>query len=471
MNEKFSMKALSVFLAGIMVSAAFAMVFKSGGAESRSETMAEILSSYGEKEAVIGSYYAPCGTEQQIRMLAGSGINEVVLDAWTSYSVRDEDGGYVYGDTGEVKESSAINSPQLAYTLELCAKYGVDVIIPFNNSTSTTPENIFTLDGVTEDYSKYEAFRGFDFFDEPGLSDFDAIASQIDEFYERYPGKLFFVNLLHMNASSTAETEDYDEYLRLYNEKIFSKLDADNKVLCFDMYPMVYDRNTQTTYIRENYALNLYKLAKFAKQTQAEFQGYIQTLGYATDHRYCTEDDIRFQVYAHLAFGAHGFKYFTYLTPPADGYFNADDYAMLGKLFYRTEVYDYVSAVNKEIKNFDNVLLDFEWQETVVSKAAQGTQLNGMEGALEKYASLQSATSTEDLVVGCFQDADGRDGFLAVNYTDPVQGKKNIVTLHFDGAEKAVVFIGGEPQEVALQNGDYTFRLDEGEGRFIIPFH
>ena len=73
--------------------------------------------------------------------------------------------------------------------------------------------------------------------------------------------------------------------------------------------------------------------------------------------------------------------------------------------------------------------------------------------------------------MGCFENEEGYQGYLSVNFTDPTLKKQNEVTLTFQGGvTKAIVYTAGEPQTVELTDGKYTFTLEAGEGNFIVPF-
>ena len=136
----------------------------------------------------------------------------------------------------------------------------------------------------------------------------------------------------------------------------------------------------------------------------------------------------------------------------------------------KTEAYYAVKAVNEEIKKFDHVFLNFDWQGTmaVTKKDAAKSPLLAQAG---KYTSprIKSATSTEETIIGCMKDKDGYDGFMIVNVTDPGKNISDEVTVTFKEASKAIVYVQGEEQTIDLKDGIYTFKLTSGEGVFVIP--
>ena len=82
---------------------------------------------------------------------------------------------------------------------------------------------------------------------------------------------------------------------------------------------------------------------------------------------------------------------------------------------------------------------------------------------------IDSASATDEAIIGCMKDKDGYDGFMIVNATDPAKKLKNKVTVKFKKASKALAYVNGEEQTITLENGEYTFELEEGAGVFVIP--
>ena len=89
----------------------------------------------------------------------------------------------------------------------------------------------------------------------------------------------------------------------------------------------------------------------------------------------------------------------------------------------------------------------------------------------KSYGILDSVESTQDTIVGCFENKDGYQGFMAVNFTDPNLKKQDEVTLHFNSSiKKAKIYVSGEEQEVGIENGVLTVDLSAGAGKFIVPY-
>jgi hypothetical protein len=213
---------------------------------------------------------------------------------------------------------------------------------------------------------------------------------------------------------------------------------------------------------------------------------YIQTMSYHGGmKRRPSEEDIRYQSYITMAYGNRGIMAFCYQAPggpPYSGEFKKDDYAMLDEAHERTEIWYGFQKVAAELKAFEHVYLSFQWQS---AKAVWGTAPglfpaltepeNERIPAFERLrynafsGSIRKAECERGLVIGCFKDERGRDGYMAVNYADPYYKNANKIALYFEKEiGKLIVFVKGVPEEIAIGDGSYAAELAPGEGRFII---
>ena len=83
---------------------------------------------------------------------------------------------------------------------------------------------------------------------------------------------------------------------------------------------------------------------------------------------------------------------------------------------------------------------------------------------------MSSVTSTQDVVIGHFEDENGYDGVMITNLTIPTNATAASVTVTFNSEYKAVkVYQNGEERIVFLNNGVLTLDVASAEGVFIIP--
>ena len=78
--------------------------------------------------------------------------------------------------------------------------------------------------------------------------------------------------------------------------------------------------------------------------------------------------------------------------------------------------------------------------------------------------------SEEDAFAGIFEDKDGREGYLLVNFTDPALNRNNKITLTVKNATNAIVVKNGRETIEKIKNGKLELTLSAGDGVFVIPY-
>jgi hypothetical protein len=341
------------------------------------------------------------------------------------------------------------------------------------------------------DYADNPGFAGY-FSDEPARDSHrpdDAAVTHLSDlvapaqaFYEKYPDKLFHVNLFPRAANVSGNTPaEYDEYIQSYIDSVMSLApSAGQKMICVDSYPLRYAASTNTADIATGWLLTIEAVAVAARDSGADFSSYIATMSiHGGQTRRPAEDDIRFQAYVNLAYGAVGISAFCYMSPggpPYAGEFKQEDYAMIGEKGQRTEIYYDAQKVFLEIGNFGHVLRKFDWSGVIPvfgeDEEYYGANMNfiNTRHSMEAHPRIASVKTEYDALIGAFADKNGNDGFMLVNFADPFYDTSNRVSIDFNGADYAVVYKGGERKIVSLKNGVYSVILAPGEGQFVIPF-
>jgi hypothetical protein len=124
--------------------------------------------------------------------------------------------------------------------------------------------------------------------------------------------------------------------------------------LSFDHYPIQRIDGKRT--LHGNYYENIEIIADEAKKAGMPFWAF----ALATPHwEYPapTLSDLRLQVYTDLAYGAQCIQYFTYWNPAGDGMWN-QELAPMTSTGEKTETYNTVQAMNREIKSLSKVFLN-----------------------------------------------------------------------------------------------------------------
>lgn len=375
--------------------------------------------------------------------------------------------------------------------VRLLSQYG-DVYIRgiSNNVWEKYPDGFSEIDNVTGFYHK----------DEPGVEYIEDTLPAVVTWHNTYArGKLFHVNLLpsygfeditetyyeswdlfKLNPKTrTVKTkeEQHQEYVQKYVDEILTKVTTP-KTLGLDNYPLIAD-DEGVNYIRASYLTDLLTIAAAAQNYNAREDrtsditvGFcIQAFNYpeSSMRDIQSKADISFQTNTSLAMGAKYLQYFCYasLTGITGMQNNAD-------------IYGYVKEVNQELRKWDSVILDCEWQKAKIVmgsntttasanyKALADVQTAGLEDtALTKVTGV---TGTEGTLIGEFKAATGRYGYMTVNFTEPSEEKSDIVAYTFDLSVKEVILYrnGVCTKHVLDDSKKLELTVPAGEAVFVI---
>ncbi len=340
-----------------------------------------------------------------------------------------------------------------------------------------------TEDEVVEDIrnliSKYteseyaDALYGFMVRDEPSADLFDSLGYAEKVFKKAAPDLMFYVNLFPVIAGGQqlggGSPIKYDAYLSRWISSV------KNDYISYDHYPL-YGDGVKTS-IEESFLYNMDVI-----QTKIREEGknrklwtFLQSIQFGGKNRALeSKADAAFQAYSFLAYGGDCIQWFCYAAPPEnDGATHFGNNSLVTREYEKTPTYDYVSAVNADVQAMMKYYKCFDWKGVMLSSVYDDTGNFGMLEGSENVISSAKAKgfeSTEDAFAGVFEDANGREGYLVVNFTDPALKRKNTVTMTFEGATRAIVVRGGEETVEKLDGGKLVLEMSEGDGFFVIPY-
>ena len=392
-----------------------------------------------QNQLEVMAFWTPPINEEQYTWMKEAGITSICLDN-------------KYGG----------NSDNLPAVMELCNKLDIDVYVTvFHDDTSATWPGNFAH------YLDNPNFKGF-YVDEPQTQE------QINNIAAMYKAADAMGLSVIVNRMPWTDAE-YDAW---FNEA-FADSNKETLIISSTNYPLMTD-SVRDEWLEVNGLTN-----EMAATNNAEYWQFVATCGYGSgsgERRQVTEADIRWQYYAALAYGPTGIQDFVYTTVIPGGEFNGNQHGAIWwtdvddwSTYYKTDVYYALQAVNQEIAKFDHVLLSYDWQGVMVNAVGSNSYttaaLNNAPGKLAQHDRISSISSTKDLLVGCFEDANNYDGFLLVNFDETLGGNTatNTVSVNFNKAYTAVAYVKGERQVVTLENGVYTCELKPGEAVFVIP--
>jgi hypothetical protein len=221
-------------------------------------------------------------------------------------------------------------------------------------------------------------------------------------------------------------------------------------------------------------------LQKYAQEEDASVFLYIQTMdSQKLNWRLPNFEELSLQYYAAMAYGVENIQMFCYQQPGSGhGFGAADGQAMITDgyvyegVYERTQVYYDVQKLNGYVAALENAYMDFDWQGVLVKEGTESANIDvftKIKYDLESYDGIKEYSSTENLLIGCFKDMDGYDGYMITNYSDPNDMKEGMVDIDFGDKTRAIVYKDGVKYVVDLIDGHYKTTIGKGAGHFVIP--
>ena len=341
--------------------------------------------------------------------------------------------------------------------LQLAEKYGIKYMVRDWSLGGIGEEDFDLIPDMVKPWTEYPAYAGHLIYDEPGANQFDRLGKMKEVFDTAANGGLFYVNLFPTYSSlAQRDGRDYREYIAEYIRKV--KPD----VISYDHYPLM--QNVDGTSVTEDYLLNLEIVSKAAKEAGVPWWNFMQTLAFGRVNREPDYDDLRWQAYTTLAFGAAGIQHFCYWSPKDDG--TSFGEAMIGRDGEKTPLYDAARYVNYELLAFDHIYLSYESVGQMVFSPDVAPLHTYLEYPLESFAPIKSVEGGP-VLVGCFEDKDGNKAIMLVNMTDPGKDEDITVKITFNDTRALNVYTAGRKARVGLTKGAVEIKLESGEGKFI----
>ncbi|RED52780.1 cohesin domain-containing protein [Cohnella phaseoli] len=235
-----------------------------------------------------------------------------------------------------------------------------------------------------------------------------------------------------------------------YEDYVYRWASTKPDILSFDFYPFA-----KWEEFRAGYYTNLETIRKQAQLAGIDFWSYMQSVG---DNwlRDPNESEMRYQVYTNLAYGAKGYMWYTYFTPP--GHNNA----LIRSDGTKNNSYYWAKAIDAEVQFLGSTLTK------LTSNAVYHTGNTIPDGttALPAHFFWQQV-GEQPAVIGYFSHEDGRKYVMVVN-----QDYKNAQTLSFQlapGIQSVIEVSKTTGAEVSTNFDSMTRTLSDhfkaGEGR------
>lgn len=311
-----------------------------------------------------------------------------------------------------------------------------------------------SLKNIYDTYCQYENFAGFNAKDEPKYSDLEFLGQTYDYFQTiNVHNKEWWINLFPNWGQGTLGSS-FEEYV-----DAAAKLTG-STIMCYDTYPL--DKSNS---INSGYWTEMEQFATISRQNGKDFMGFILSEGHQTYKHVKDYDDLAYQVYSQMLFGSVGINTFKYYsTGSIDALISAD-----GR---RTSLYYGMQQLIKEIRAFENIYMNSEWQGIMlkVNDEFYGNDIfDGVTNPMESHERIKSFGGTSDVALGAFRDKDGRDGFLIFNANNPAHDTQNVVDIEFKNASYAYLYKKGRKVKVRLDKGKFRTTIGSCEAYYIVP--
>ena len=424
--------------------------------------------------------------------------DKFILGAWLSPDPRPELWQW-YKESGlnevTIFPACAESKDYLEYALKQCKELGIDAQILIRNQTSRFNKSWKDLLAGYED-----VVTGFDIWDEPyGYAEYGSsdtarpdfngmLANGIPYVQQNFPGKSYTSTLWpnYANKSQLAmpEGQGYNDYVKLFCDKILTNVpNGTRKWIGTDFYAYY------TSRFDGGLLNNLEVLQYYGGQYGADVYLYIQTQN-SSQWRAPNRQEMALQYYTALAYGVKNLQMYCYQMPAggqSSGVPPVEHYAMItdghskrtdenGQTYKnpyeRTHMYYSVQALNAEVTALAKAYMDFKWKGVLTSLGTvNGSRddFSGLSYTLTSYDGVISYASTENMIIGCFEDGNGNDGFMITNYSNPVDLKEAKVDIDFGEKTRAIVYKNGVKYVVNLIDGHYKTTINGGDGHFVIP--
>lgn len=384
----------------------------------------------------IGDWVPSTLSEQHVKEMAECGIQYAFLWAFN------------YDDPNKVQE------------LEWCSKYGIKVFLKDNRIYGTAMKD------MTED-EIYQIIKpsignpnilGYCIYDEPAEAQYEDLKICLDKYNAVAEGMIGTVNLYPYRYGS-------------YIEKVFTLLEMD--YVSVDIYPLV-GETTEDVYYK-----NLKAVGDAARRYDADFWLFIQSMGWGSK-RVPDIEDLRFQAYSAIAYGATKLMHFCYSNPAFyptyDPAFEANGHCAVND-GEKSDLYPVLQQFNTEMQHLAPILAEYKdrgaFYVTEGMSAEIPTYLRQVESLsqYEDFRTIREISADQPLMVGAFEHLqDGLDkAFVIVNASDCYQQKETDVSfsLRYSEGPVTVTMDGRTFTLGADADGVYRLHLGSGGGAFV----
>jgi len=352
--------------------------------------------------------------------------------------------------------------------LDLFEKYGIGAVLTGivpgwwggNGENAGRLEETNSMESyvqAAQSFSDHPAVWGIDIGDEPSSPDMPYYGKVLAAVDKLFPNQFAYLNI-YPNYASLAVNSDaqsinqlgtatYGEYIEKYCENVPSDY------ICYDFY--LYSCNVAGHYE------NLCTVADACRKTGRSMWMVLQVNSHIPE-KWITENQLRFQAYTAMAFGAENIIWACYTA----GWWHNQ---VLDENGDKTEQYDKMKNVKGELHTLGEQYMRYR----SVATHFVGDFKDDTKTTCEAVdaGAFQKVKANAPIVVGQMVERSGDGEALMICAADDpydVENKSSTVTFNVDGARKITAFSGkGERKVQHLRDGTYAVAIASNEGVLI----
>ncbi len=258
------------------------------------------------------------------------------------------------------------------------------------------------------------AIVGYFITDEPGASDFPALAKAVAAVKKYAPGKMAYINLFPdyatLGAPDTSQlgTATYTEYLERFVNEVHPQF------LSYDNYMVEYSRDLKDRATATSYYRNLLEVRRVAQKYHLPYLNIVAANQIRPEFTVPSPANLSFQAYTTLAAGYRGVTWYTYYS---QGY----HYAPMDDAGHKTAIWSYLSAVNRQVLGLAPIMSRLESTGVFFTAPTPADNLPQLPGQI-----VQTATSPTPLMIGEFAGPNNQPYVMVVNLSLESSAKFNL---------------------------------------------
>ncbi len=384
------------------------------------------------------------------------GDSGFIISYWTGPR-SDLDPDKVYAEVAEAGFTTAMqpidgfDSKINAAVLEACRRHGLNALVCDPRITARhlfergvkadDPALEASLDEVVAEYSKHPAARGYFVADEPTGDMIPLVAKIGGRLAAKDPARVTFVNLLP-DYFGGADREWGAATYEAHVERVC--VEARPGVLSFDFYPIMANHQSHPRWWE-----NLEVIRRQGLKHAIPIGLVLQLTGGLPGRTMPTDGEVRWQVFAFVAYGGRALMYFTYWNQPG----NPLEGAPMTYEGTRTGRFDLVKRINGELRGMAPTLMKLASTDVLHSEPVP-RGCRGLGGPVR----IEGGPA----VLGMFKHENGSTWAVLVNrsFARPAE-----LTVRFEGTVQ--VFDSRTRELGPIEVAPVTLALQAGEGRLL----